>query len=118
MPTSANAIFYRRVSLLTCAGALAVLLCEPAGAQQASNGNQDKHLDISSSAGDLHIGNDADVRDIGLPLYPGARLRHDDDGDNSANLAFFTASFGMKLLVANYQANDPPDKLIASIATS
>lgn len=84
-------------------------------AQQTNNRDQDKHLDIRSSAGDLHLGNDADARDTGLPAYPGARLRHDDqdkDGKNSANLAISTGSFGMKLVVVNYDSDDSPNQLI------
>jgi len=116
MSRSAKAIFYRLVPRLALAAAFATLLSMPvlrAGAQQTDNGNQDKHLDIRSSAGDLHVGNDADIRDIGLPLYPGARLKHDEHDKNSANLAIFTAAFGMKLVVVNYDSEDSPSKLIA-----
>src|ERR1700674_1370970 len=116
MSRSAKAIFYRLVPRLALAAAFAMLLSMPAllaRAQQTDNGNQDKHLDIRSSAGDLHVGNDADIRDIGLPLYPGARLKHDEHDKNSANLAIFTAAFGMKLVVVNYDSDDSPNKLIA-----
>jgi hypothetical protein len=85
-------------------------------AQQANHREQDKHLDIRSSAGDLHMGNDADARDTGLAAYPGARLRRDDqdkNGKNSANLAISTESFGMKLVVVNYDSDDSPGKVIA-----
>jgi len=101
---------------LTMAGALFTLMSLPQlNAQQTNNRDQDKHLDIRSSAGDLHLGNDADARDTGLPAYPGARLRHDDqdkDGKNSANLAISTESFGMKLVVVNYDSDDSPSKVI------
>jgi hypothetical protein len=116
MSRSAKAIFCRLGPRLALAAAFAMLLSMPAlraGAQQTDNGNQDKHLDIRSSAGDLHVGNDADVRDIGLPLYPGARPKHDEHDKNSANLAIFTAAFGMKLVVVNYDSDDSPSKLIA-----
>jgi hypothetical protein len=116
MSRSAEATFKQMVRRLALAAAFAALLNMPglrARAQQKENGNQDKHLDIRSSAGDLHVGNDADARDIGLPLYPGARLKHDEHDKNSANLAIFTAAFGMKLVVINYDSDDSPDKLIA-----
>jgi hypothetical protein len=96
------------------AAAFAVLLTFPtlnAQAQQTDNANQDKHLDIRSSAGDLHLGNDADVRDTGLPPYPGARLKHDDENKNSASLAI--AAFGVKLVIVNYDSDDAPGKIIA-----
>ncbi len=71
------------------------------------NNGQEKHIDIQSSAGDLHVGSDADARKAGLPLYPGARLRHDDQ-DNGANLSLFTEAFGVKLVVAKYDSDDAP----------
>ncbi|HXM60150.1 MAG TPA: hypothetical protein VN950_04785 [Terriglobales bacterium] len=114
--TRFQTVFCRLASQLALAAAFAMLLSLivlTAEAQQAEDGNQDKHLDIRSSAGDLHVGNDADVRDIGLPVYPGARLKHDDDSKNSANIGIFTAAFGMKLVVVNYDSDDSPSKVIA-----
>src|ERR1700722_20243747 len=78
---------------------------------QKQDSAQDKHLDIQSSAGDLHVGSDADARKAGLPLYPGARLRHGDQ-DNGANLSLFTEAFGVKLVVAKYDSDDAPGKVI------
>ena len=49
----------------------AIAASSSAAQPQGQSGNQDKHLDIQSSAGDLHLGNDADARKAGLPLYPG-----------------------------------------------
>jgi hypothetical protein len=103
-------IFHRHLAL---AAALILFSISAMHAQQTDNQNQDKHLDIRSSAGDLHLGNDADARDVGLPLYPGARPRHDDDNKNSANIAIATAAFGMKLIVVSYDSDDAPSKLIA-----
>jgi hypothetical protein len=84
-------------------------------AQQMDNQDKDKHLDIRSSSGDMHVGNDADARDTGLPAYPGARLRRDDqeDGKNRANFSISTESFGIKMIVVDYDSDDPPSKVIA-----
>jgi hypothetical protein len=94
---------------------LGLALALPAVAQQSDSHDKkldDKKLDIRTSAGDLHLGTDADARKIGLPPYPGARLRHDSDKDrNSVNLGILTEAFGMKLLVANYDSDDPPEKI-------
>src|ERR1022692_770883 len=101
---------------LTVVTALFTLMSLPQlNAQQADNRDQDKHLDIRSSAGDLHLGNDADARDTGLPAYPGARLRRDDQdksGKNRANLAISTESFGIRLVVVDYDSDDSPNKVI------
>ncbi|MFZ0731519.1 MAG: hypothetical protein WAM79_04260 [Candidatus Sulfotelmatobacter sp.] len=73
----------------------------------------DENLDIRSPIGNLHVGDDADAKKIGLPLYPGARLKTDDDNNsNQANLSLLTESFGMKLVVANYVSNAAPAKII------
>jgi hypothetical protein len=51
-------VFYRMAPQLALAAAFAMLLsllALTAKAQQANDGGQDKHLDIRSSAGDLHV---------------------------------------------------------------
>jgi hypothetical protein len=71
-------------------------------------------VDIHISDSGLHAGNDADPREIGLPVYPGAHVKHDEKQDkDAANLALFTSAFGLKLLVVNYTSDDSADKVIA-----
>jgi len=79
---------------------------------QKSDSDQDKHLDIQSNVGDLHLGNDADARKAGFRLYPGARLRRDEENSNAANLSLFTDAFGIKLVVAKYDSDDAPGKVL------
>src|ERR1022692_2293410 len=79
---------------------------------QKQDGDQDKHLEIQSSVGDLHVGNDADARKAGLPLYPGARLRHDDDNSSAFNFGVLAEGFGIKLVVAKYDSDDAPGKIL------
>jgi hypothetical protein len=96
---------------------LATALALPAFAagqqkQEQEKDSQDRHLDIRSSSGDLHIGNDADARKMGLPLYPGARLKRDDDNQNAVNLGLLTEAFGIKLVVASYESDDAPAQVV------
>jgi hypothetical protein len=63
--------------------------------------------------GDLHLGADADAKKIGVPLYPGARLKTHDSDSDQANLSVLTEAFGMKLVVANYISDDDPAKIVA-----
>jgi hypothetical protein len=63
--------------------------------------------------GDLHLGADADAKKIGVPLYPGARLKTHDSDSDQANLSVLTEAFGMKLVVANYVSDDDPAKIVA-----
>jgi hypothetical protein len=83
-----------------------------ASAQQQKGESEDKHLDIRSSVGDLHVGNDADARKAGLPLYPGARPRHDREDSDAVHLGILTEAFGMKLVVAKYESEDAPARVI------
>jgi hypothetical protein len=103
-----RSIGYR--SILAVAFGIAVTV--PGVAAQKPDGNEDKKLDIRSSVGDVHVGSDADARKIGLPLYPGARLKSDDKSRDNANLSIFTEAFGFKLVVAHYDSDDAPGKVI------
>jgi len=78
----------------------------------AAQESKDGQLDVRSSVGDLHVGPDADARKVGLPLYPGARLKSEENNKNQANLSILTEAFGMKLVVANYVSGDDPAKVI------
>src|SRR5580658_629330 len=95
---------------LIVAIAMSAALTLPAFAQDSDS--QNKNFDVRSSVGDLHVGNDADARKIGVPLYPGARLKTNDHDNDSANLSLFTESFGFKLVVASYDSDDAPAKII------
>lgn len=78
-------------------------------AQQSDS--QDKSFDVRSSVGDMHVGKDADAAKQGLPLYPGARPEQKKDSD-PVNFGILTDSFGMKLMVAKYESNDSPAKIV------
>lgn len=98
---------FRQVALaLAVTGALSI-----PGLSQDSE-SHDKPFDVRSSVGDMHVGDDADAKKIGVPLYPGARLKTDEN-HSQANLSLLTDSFGMKLLVANYVSDDTPDKVVS-----
>lgn len=97
----------RPIALALC---LIPALILPALAQQSDT--QDKPLDVSSSMGDLHVGKDADARAAGLPAYPGAMAKH-EDGNEPLNFALLTEGVGLKLVVAKYESDDAPAKVIA-----
>jgi hypothetical protein len=83
-----------------------------AAQEQKPDSSQDKKLDVRSSVGDLHLGDDADARKTGLPLYPGARLKPDEESRNKVNLGILTEAFGIKLVIVNYDSDDAPGKVI------
>lgn len=81
--------------------------------EKSANG-EDKNVSIETPVGDLHVGNDVDVRDAGLSVYPGAQLKpKKDDDDSSANLSISTSAFGLKVVAAEYTSTDSPDKITA-----
>src|SRR5208283_1278888 len=53
-----------------------------------------------------------DAREVGLPLYPGARP-HQDKSDDSPKfqLGLWGGSWGFKLVVLKLETNDPPEKV-------
>ena len=72
----------------------------------------DKNVDIKTPFTDIHVEKDADVRDTGLPVYPGARLKpKTGDDDNSANVNLSAFGFGLKVVVLKYESDDTPSKL-------
>ena len=105
---------FRSTLCSTLAVAFGIAMSIPGLTAQAQepDGGQDKHLDIQSSVGDLHMGQDADARKAGLPLYPGARLRHDQENSSALNLGVLTEAFGLKLVVAKYDSEDAPGKVV------
>ena len=93
---------------------LAVLL--PAcsiNVKKDANG-QDKQVDIKTLLGGVHVSGQADVADVGLPVYPGARPKEKDSNgsDKSANVNISGFGFGIKVVALEYESDDSPDKLI------
>ena len=76
---------------------------------------EDKRVDISTPVGGIHVSKDADVADIGLAVYPGARQKEKDaSGDNkSANVSISGFGFGLKVVALEYDSDDSPAKVIA-----
>jgi hypothetical protein len=93
--------------------AFALVSILPLSALSQDSDSKDKTVDLRSSVGDLHIGPDADAKKIGLPLYPGARLKSGGENQDKANLSILTEAFGMKLIVAKYETDDAPEKVLS-----
>ena len=76
---------------------------------------QDKNVDINTPFGGIHVNEGADVRETGLPVYAGARLKKkDDSGDEkSANVNISTSAFGLKVVAVEYESDAAPGKLVA-----
>jgi len=101
-------------------GALFAALCVlPACSINANDKHNSKdgetHVDIKSPVGDLHVSEQADIRDAGLTLYPGAKPAPKDNGEDkkSANVNLSIPGFSLKVVAAEFLSEDAPDKVIA-----
>jgi len=102
---------------LSIAAILAALALLPACSVNVKDhgDNGDSKVDISTPVGAIHVDQNADARDTGLSVYPGARLKpKSSDGDKkSANVNMSAFGFGLKVVALEYESDDPPAKIIA-----
>jgi len=72
-------------------------------------------VDIKSPFGSLSVREGhTDVKDTGLPAYPGARLKKDEDEDrNNANVNISSPLFGVKVVAVKFESDDTPDKVLS-----
>jgi hypothetical protein len=105
---------------LAMLGALVAALCVLSACSiNASDKHNSKdgetHVDIKSPVGNLHVSEEADIRDAGLSLYPGAKPAPKDDSDDkkSANVNLSLPGFSLKVVAAEFLSDDGPDKIIA-----
>jgi hypothetical protein len=75
---------------------------------------KEKNVDIETPMGALHVAKDADVRDVGIAVYPGARKKEkgDNDHENDAHINISSSLFGLKVVAIEYLSDDPPAKLV------
>ena len=76
---------------------------------------EDKQVDIDTPIGGIHVSKGANVADLGLAVYPGARLKQKDFNgeDKSANVNISGFGFGVKVVALQYESDDSPSRLVA-----
>lgn len=81
---------------------------------KADNG-EDKKVDIQTPLGGIQINKEANVRDTGLPVYPGAREKQKsgDGNEGKANVNISSGFFGLKVVAIEFLSDDPPEKVTA-----
>jgi hypothetical protein len=79
------------------------------------NKDGDKQVDIKSPLGDLHVSEQADMRDAGLTVYPGAKPapKESKDDEKGANVNLSVPGFSMKVVAAEFISDDAPEKVTA-----
>jgi hypothetical protein len=103
-----------RFSFFVAAAACLLITGCSVNVKKEANG-QDKQVDINTPLGGVHVSQQADVSDVGLAVYPGARVKEkDSDGsDKTANVNISGFGYGLKVIALEYQSDDPPPKLVA-----
>src|SRR5271165_5589358 len=75
---------------------------------------EDKQVDITTPVGGIHVSKDASAGEVGLAVYPGARLKQKDGGDDkSANVNISGFGYGVRVVALEYESDDSPAKLVA-----
>ena len=104
------------VARLAPAALLAALLVLPGCSIDVKD--KDKNgkgrVDIKTPMGDIHVNEQPDVRETGLSLYAGAKPAPKDNGEDkkSANVNISGPGFALKVVAAEYQSDDSPEKVI------
>ncbi len=98
------------------AAAFCTLLALPACSVNVKKDAQgeEKKVDIETPVGGIHVSKDADVADVGLPVYPGARKKEKDERghEGNANVNISAGVFGLRVIAVEYVSDDPPEKLV------
>jgi hypothetical protein len=75
---------------------------------------EDKNVKIDTPLGGLHVRSDQTAAgDLGLPVYPGAQVSPDKDGDKSADVHMGFGQWQLHVKVVTYQSADSQDKVLA-----
>jgi hypothetical protein len=104
---------YANPILIFLVVAVALSACS-VNVKKEQNG-EEKQVDISTPIGGIHVGKQVDPQDVGIAVYPGARLQVKDDkgNDKSANVNISGFGYGVKVVALEYQSDDAPAKIIA-----
>ena len=100
---------------LALLAATALLLTAGCHVQVNKNKNgTEKNVKIDTPFGGLHVrSGQTTAADVGLPVYPGATIAPDRNGDKSADVHMGFGTFQLMVKVVNYQTPDPADKVLA-----
>ena len=108
---------HKRVHALSAAIAFAVIcgmlgIALPLAAQERPD-HQAGSGKGSQGAG-IYFNAEAGAKDVGLPVYPGARpYRDKDENQSSVKFGLWGSSFAFKLAVVKLESNDSPQKVAA-----
>jgi hypothetical protein len=98
--------------LATALGALLPVTGCHVQVDKGKNG-EDKNVRIETPVGGLHVRSDqTSAGDLGLPVYPGAQIAPDGQGDKSADVHLGFGPWQMHIRVVTYSSPDSQDKVL------
>jgi hypothetical protein len=104
-----------RMSVAVVIAAVGLLLVSACSVHVDDKDKKNEKVDIQTPFANLKVDSSDKAVNNGIPVYPGAHLRPaDKDGDNhSANINLGAFGFGLKVIAAEYETSDSPDKVKA-----
>jgi len=94
--------------------AMGLLAACSVNVKKEQNG-EDKQVDIDTPLGGIHVSKNANPEDVGIPIYPGARLKQKDSSgdDKSANVNVSGFGYGVRVVALEYDSDASPAKVLA-----
>jgi hypothetical protein len=78
-----------------------------------AKGNE-KTVQVDTPFGGVHVDTDQiSAADLGLPVYPGAGVVKDNDGNQSADIHMGFGEWQLRVRAVSYSSSDPQDKVAA-----
>ena len=102
----------RSIAVLALSLMLATTACSMRVDEKAEG--HGKKVEITTPAGELKVrtSEELNMKELGLPEYPGARRRQDKD-ESSAHVSISSALFGLKVVAAEFESDDSPKQVLA-----
>jgi hypothetical protein len=101
----------RLLAVQIAALGLLLLAARPISAQENKDSDASGPGKSGGSIGFI-ASKDASAKEVGLPLYPGARPHKEKSDDSpAAQLGLWGGAWGFKLVVLKLESNDPPEKI-------
>lgn len=102
-----------RTMFLITASVVALLFLLGACSIKVDDKDQEaKKVDIQTPLANLKVDTGSSATDNGIPVYPGATPRPEENGDkHRANVNIGAMGFGLKVIAAEYVTPDSPEKV-------
>jgi hypothetical protein len=104
----------RSLRKLAAAAVACAMLCFVSSLAAQDKPDKDSASSKGSQGAGIYFNAEASAKDVGLPIYPGARPHKDKDEDStSAKFGLWGSSFAFKLAVVKLESGDSPQKVAA-----